>query len=140
MRKSEMLLEISKNLGAKGSLTVPEKLWGYGQISYDESKCIGCGKCETNCSEEAITFERTLDLAKVMKGDIKIDENSSKKEKIISLIKMLAISEPKNPIPVPDLVEGYGTVVIDLEKCIGCGNCERHCTANALKVRQVLEV
>lgn len=140
MRKSEMLIEISKNLGAKGRIEVPERLWGYGRVAYDESKCIGCGKCEVNCSERVITFARSFDLAKVMKPEIKIDENSSKKERIISLIKELAVSEPKDRIPVPEFVEGYGNVEIDLEKCIGCGNCERHCTASALKVVKVLEV
>jgi len=138
MRKSELLLEIARGLGVKGKINVPDGLWGYGKITYDEAKCIGCGKCQENCSEEAITFERIFDLPKIFKA--KGNGSDLKKDRIISLIRSLAQKKPKNPIPVPELVEGYGNVKIEEDKCIGCGNCERYCTGNALKVKKVLEV
>jgi NAD-dependent dihydropyrimidine dehydrogenase PreA subunit len=137
MRKSELLLEIAKNLGVKGRINIPEGLWGYGKIRYDESKCIGCSKCEENCSEGAITFERTFDLPKVFKRKY---EDGLKKNRILNLIKSLACKPPRSPISVPELVEGYGNLKIDEEKCIGCGNCERYCTGEALKVEKTLEI
>ena len=137
MRKSELLLEMAKNIGVKGRIIIPDGLWGYGKIVYDEARCIGCGKCEKNCSEKAIAFERIFDLPKIFEKETK---DELKKNRILNLIKNLAIQTPKNPIFVPDLVEGYGSVKIDKERCIGCGNCERYCTGEALKVEKVLEV
>jgi NAD-dependent dihydropyrimidine dehydrogenase PreA subunit len=138
MKKSEMLLEIAKNLGLKESIRVEGDLWGYGKIKYDDQKCIGCGKCEENCTEEAIKFHKVFDLPNLLKREI--PQNNLKKNTILNLIKKLALKEPEREIPVPELVMGYGKVVIEEDKCIGCGNCERNCTGEALKVEKVLEV
>jgi NAD-dependent dihydropyrimidine dehydrogenase PreA subunit len=137
VRKSELLLEIAKNLGVKGRINIPEGLWGYGKISYDETKCIGCGKCEDNCSEEAIVFERIFDLPRLFKTK---SGEELKKNRILSLIRSLACKTPRNPIAVPELVEGYGRILIEKDKCIGCGNCQRYCTGEALKVEKTLEI
>ncbi|MBU0567752.1 4Fe-4S binding protein [bacterium] len=138
MKKQDIFREIAANLGIKGEITVPEGLWGYGQITYDEAKCIGCGLCEENCPEEATKFERVFDLVEVFKKEI--PPNELKKNVILNLIKELALKEPEKPIEIPDLVLGYGRVVIDKEKCIGCGNCERYCSGNALKVERLIEI
>ena len=137
-RKSQKIIELAKKLGAKGAVRVPERLWGYGKIEYSEEDCIGCGKCEDNCSEDAIRFERTFDLKKVFEKDV--STNESKKNRIMYLITTLAVKKPKNSVLVPELVHGYGTVIIDKDKCIGCGNCERNCSGNALHVKKVLNV
>ncbi|MDI6785686.1 MAG: 4Fe-4S binding protein [bacterium] len=138
MRKSELLVEVAKNIGIKGTINVPDGLWGYGKIKYDEGKCIGCSKCEVNCSEGAISFERIFDLPKIYEAEK--SDGSLKKDRIVALIKSLTLKKPKNPINVPELVEGYGNVKIDLDKCIGCGNCQRYCTGKALKVEKILEI
>lgn len=138
MKKREIFKEIAANLGIKGEIEVPEGLWGYGKITYDEAKCIGCGLCEENCPEEATKFERVFDLKEVFAKEI--PANELKKNVILNLIKELALKEPENPIETPDLVFGYGKVIIDEEKCIGCGNCERYCSGQALKVKMKIEV
>jgi NAD-dependent dihydropyrimidine dehydrogenase PreA subunit len=138
MRKSDIFREIAKAIGVKGEIRVPDGLWGYGKISYQEERCIGCGLCQENCPEEAIEFKRVFDLPEVFRKDI--PGNDIKKNEIIRLIKWLSVKEPENPIPVPDLVFGFGKVVIDEEKCIGCGNCERYCSGEALKVMRTIKV
>lgn len=138
MRKSEMLLELAKNLGVKNNINISNDLWGYGKIRYNDEKCIGCGKCEENCSEEAIKFSKMFDLPSLLK--MQSSNNNLKKDVIVILIKKLSLKEPEKEIPVPDLVMGYGKVVIEKDKCGGCGNCQRNCPGEALQVEKVLEV
>ncbi len=140
--KSQNIVEIAKRLGASGEISVPARLWGYGEIRYDEEKCIGCGKCEGNCSKSAIKFIQEFDLKKIFEKDFEREilqnRGESKKKRILNLIKDIAVKTPKDPVWVPELVEGYGRVVIDRDKCIGCGNCERNCSGDALHVEKIL--
>lgn len=136
--KSQEIIEIAKKLGAKGEIGTPEKLWGYGKVECDESGCIGCGKCEDNCAKGAIRFERIFDLKNAFKKNI--PSEGSKKDKIMYLISSLSLKTPKNPVQVPELVPGYGRIVIDETKCIGCGNCERNCSGGVLHVKKRVDI
>lgn len=138
MRKSEILRELAKNLGVKNNINISSDLWGYGKIKYNEERCIGCGKCEENCNEKAIKFLKVFDLPSLFKRQS--SNNNLKKDVIISLIKKLSLKEPEKEISVPELVMGYGKVIIEEDKCGGCGNCQRSCPGEALQVEKVVEV
>lgn len=138
MKKIEVLREIAAALGVKGSIEVRGDLWGYGKVRYDEECCIGCGKCEEVCSEGAIKYERIFDLPKLFEKEI--EEDGTKKRRVLNLIKSLSLKKPQTPIEIPEFVTGYGKVLLEDEKCDGCGRCERHCSGGALKVEKVVRI
>jgi NAD-dependent dihydropyrimidine dehydrogenase PreA subunit len=135
VQKRDLLIEIATRLGVKDKVFVPEGLFGYGKVKYEEEECIGCKRCEEACREGAVKFQKIFDLPKIFK-----ESSGGKKGRILTLIRKLAQNTPSNPVAVPELVEGWGRVEIDFEKCIGCGNCERYCPQGAIKIENWIEV
>ena len=69
LTKREFLYKMLANLATKTPdkpLIVPEKLKEFGRIEYEATKCIGCKKCKDKCEEQAIDFQRTFDLSKIV--------------------------------------------------------------------------
>ncbi|MHA1238318.1 MAG: ATP-binding protein [Candidatus Odinarchaeia archaeon] len=56
----------------------------------------------------------------------------NKRKKLIELIKELAIKEPKNSIPVPDKLKGFGSIKWTPSKCTFCNKCVEICPEDAL--------
>lgn len=59
-------------------------------------------------------------------------EHQDKREHLRKLLRKLIIIEPQNPIEVPELVDGFGTIEIDTVNCTSCGACVRACKSQAL--------
>ena len=63
---------------------------------------------------------------------IKKHEKDDKRDILRQILTKLIIREPKDLIEVPELVQGFGTIILDSDKCISCGACTRVCKSKAL--------
>ncbi|MHA1732219.1 MAG: 4Fe-4S dicluster domain-containing protein [Promethearchaeota archaeon] len=55
-----------------------------------------------------------------------------KRHYLLSLIRDVAVKVPENPVEVPEELQGFGTVVRDMSKCVSCGACSRVCEEDAM--------
>ena len=59
------------------------------------------------------------------------EEIQSKREKLVNLIKKIAIKKPEKVIAVPEGLRGFGKVTALQSICIGCHKCEEICQLDA---------
>ncbi len=97
-------------------------------IRLDVSKCSGCRRCEVACSffhEERVS--RRISRIKVVKIEDKwID---------VSVVcqqcqERYCIKCPESAITIGEM----GEILVDLERCTGCGACERQCPIGAIEM------
>jgi formate hydrogenlyase subunit 6/NADH:ubiquinone oxidoreductase subunit I len=59
------------------------------------------------------------------------EETQSKREKLVDLIRKIAIKKPEKVIAVPEGLRGFGKVTALQSICIGCHKCEEVCQLDA---------
>ncbi len=59
------------------------------------------------------------------------EEMQTKREKLVDLIKKIAIKKPEKIITVPEGLRGFGQVTALQSICIGCHKCEEVCKLDA---------
>ncbi|MCK5588121.1 MAG: 4Fe-4S dicluster domain-containing protein [Candidatus Lokiarchaeota archaeon] len=59
------------------------------------------------------------------------EETQTKREKLIDLIRKIAIKKPEKVIAVPEGLRGFGQVTALQSICIGCHKCEEVCKLGA---------
>ena len=59
------------------------------------------------------------------------EETQSKREKLVDLIKKIALKKPEKVIVVPEGLRGFGKVTALQSICIGCHKCEEVCQLDA---------
>ena len=97
-------------------------------LKIDENRCTNCCYCEMICS-----FAHTGVIVPNASG-IKISQNLEKNE-----IKVCTQGEGCNfaciqKCPTKAIYKSDGIVLIDREKCIGCGLCVKACPFDAIKM------
>ena len=107
-------------------LVDPEYMVGFGDIEWDINKCLACASCAVNLINE-------WDLPAIFKmSDDQIKDLPENREKLIHLIKKLAVREPTKPIKLPENTLGFGTIKYNPLICIACRKCEECCPNSAL--------
>ena len=88
------------------------------------SHCTSCQECVKECPEEAITL--TSPTPKQMQDQLSSDSEiqAPLRQKLGSLVRSLAVSMDNRPLSVPSDITGLLVPIWDLEKCIGCRECE----------------
>jgi F420-non-reducing hydrogenase iron-sulfur subunit len=136
LTKREFLYKMLANLATKTPdkpLIVPEKLKEFGRIEYEAAKCIGCKKCKDKCEEQAIDFQRTFDLSKIVsKKEIAKDEKITKRRLLYMTIANLAVKQPVNSILVPEGLDEFAQMQFVPEKCVACEKCIEVCPEKAI--------
>ena len=63
----------------------------------------------------------------------------TKRRYLLDLIRKLAVKTPEI-VAVPKELKGFGTVVHDATKCIGCGSCTRMCEDEAIVLKNAFDL
>lgn len=86
-------------------------------LSYDESKCVGCGRCVEVCPHAVFEIkERTLNIVSASK--ISIVQNA----------------QDEKPALAPRNNSKKRASIRDKDACMECGACAKNCPAEAIKV------
>jgi coenzyme F420-reducing hydrogenase delta subunit/ferredoxin len=70
----------------------------------------------------------------------KMDPESTKREYLYDMLRNIALKIPEKPIPVPEGLEEFGKISIDLTKCIGCKKCDEVCPEKAIETISIFDL
>lgn len=124
-----------------------------GKSVIDPEKCVGCGTCASKCPVKAIapsTYTKgdTKSSAKSevkseTKSDAKPAEVKKKSEQQIKTVfhirkvECTGCRECVPGCPVKAIMVVSGKAIIDPEKCIGCGRCQKACAFSAPEKKEI---
>ena len=103
---------------------------------FDQTRCTGCRTCSVACSDlhnyaPDIVLRRVIE---VEGGTWKVNTNGTCTQNVFAYYTSIGCNECENPVCVKACPTGAhhkrtedGLVVIDTEKCIGCGMCAKAC-------------
>lgn len=139
--KRQYMIEIINRIKVsepQEKVTVPEELKGFGTIIHDNEKCVSCGACTLECEDDAIHLLRHFDLNSLQALS---DKRELQNRKLLAdFIEKLKVKEPTNPIKVPEGLLGFGTIEVDLVKCIFCEECYKICQFEAIEKEMVWDL
>ena len=131
------LLNLLKNLQLidpieNDSIPIEEGLEGFGTIYCKSGLCTACGKCVNICPTAALQCVKMYDLNSI--GILKIpkDQRPTLRVQLAQLIQRLQKEPPKNEIPVPTGLEGYGHMIYHPHRCVACKDCIEACPEKIL--------
>ena len=103
---------------------------------FDQTRCTGCRTCSVACSD-LHNYAPDIVLRRVIEfegGTWKVNTNGTCTQNVFAYYTSIGCNECENPVCVKACPTGAhhkrtedGLVVIDTEKCIGCGACENLC-------------
>lgn len=94
-------------------------------IDIDYKKCTGCRICEMVCAQTHGSTAPSHSRIKVHTYFPGID---------VPLACLHCIDPPCFQCPVDAMEQREGIVIIDAEKCVGCGVCQEHCPLGAIRI------
>ena len=74
-----------------------------------------------------------------MMSDSSWDE-MKKRDFLIELIKEIAVKIPDEKIEVPEDLQGFGTIELEMDKCVSCGACTRVCEDCAMLLEKKFDL
>mgnify|MGYP005925280561 CR=1 FL=1 len=99
---------------------------------FDQTRCTGCRTCSVACSD-LHNYAPDIVLRRVIEfegGTWKVNTNGTCTQNVFAYYTSIGCNECENPVCVKACPTGAhhkrtedGLVVIDTEKCIGCGMC-----------------
>ncbi|MGY5874156.1 MAG: hydrogenase iron-sulfur subunit [Candidatus Thorarchaeota archaeon] len=140
MDKRERLIQKIRNIAVQNPvriLDVPEKVEGFGSISYNPASCSACVKCIEVCEVDALELEDSVQLPGYL--DAVIPEGgfrSKNRESLISLLQTLKQDGEVQAISVPVGLYGYGSIAWSAQKCIACNKCVEICQEDCLELEK----
>lgn len=144
MNKREFLYQMVRNLALRRpekAIPVPEGLEEFGRIEFDPAKCIGCKKCEEVCPEEAIEFTRELDLPRILETVQRDEaEKVTKRRLLYETIARIAVRPPSRPVPAPEGLDEYCTMIYKPRECTVCEKCREICPEKAVTLIKELDL
>lgn len=103
---------------------------------FDQTRCTGCRTCSVACSD-LHNYAPDIVLRRVIEfegGTWKVNTNGTCTQNVFAYYTSIGCNECENPVCVKACPTGAhhkrtedGLVVIDTEKCIGCGMCAKAC-------------
>lgn len=144
MDKRERLIQKIQNIAVKTPtqiLEVPEKVEGFGSISYRPPSCSACMKCIEACEVEALELEPLVRLPEYLNVVIPEEGFRSKnRESLISLLQSLKQNGETQTISVPTGLPGYGSISWSSQKCIACNKCVEACKEDCLSLEKTYDL
>ena len=103
-------------------------LLGFGNIHWEQSKCLGCKSCEIACPEDAIELKPKIEITSFFEfTDESLDGLPTNKALFYRTLRNLAKVKPNHDIELLEEKPGFGTVEVDLWLCVACRTCVRRC-------------
>ena len=103
---------------------------------FDQTRCTGCRTCSVACSD-LHNYAPDIVLRRVIEfegGTWKVNTDGTCTQNVFAYYTSIGCNECENPVCVKACPTGAhhkrtedGLVVIDTEKCIGCGACASAC-------------
>ncbi|MDI6605019.1 MAG: 4Fe-4S binding protein [Thermoanaerobacteraceae bacterium] len=108
------------------------------KINFKKELCMACHNCELGC---ATVHSKGKSLISVMEENvmprIHIIYNEKKSSIVAEQCKQCKKPKCVEACPVGALSQNEeGMIVVDFEKCTGCGECEKACPFNAIRIRE----
>ncbi len=144
MDKRERLIQKIRNIAVQTPtqiLEVPEKVEGFGSISYLPPSCSSCKKCIEACEVEALDLEPTVRLPDYLDAVIPEEGFRSKnRESLVSLLQSLNQNGETQIISVPSGLPGYGSITWFAQRCIACNKCVEACPEDCLTLEKTYDL
>ena len=103
-------------------------LLGFGNIHWEQSKCLGCKSCEIACPEDAIKLKPKIEITSFFEfTEEALDVIPTNKALFYRTLRNLAKVKPNHDIELLEEKPGFGTVDVDLWLCVACRTCVRRC-------------
>ncbi|MFX1580242.1 MAG: hydrogenase iron-sulfur subunit [Promethearchaeota archaeon] len=144
MDKRERLIQKIRNIAVQTptkTLKVPEKVEGFGSITYRPPSCSACKKCIEACEVDALDLEASVRLPDYLDATIPDEGFRSKnRESLVSLLQTLNQNGETQTISVPTGLPGYGSIAWSAQKCIACNKCVEACPEDCLTLEKTYDL
>ena len=144
MDKRERLIQKIRNIAVKTptrTLTVPEKVEGFGSIRYRPPSCSACRKCIEACEVDALDIEGVVRLPDYIDAVIPEEGFRSKnRESLVSLLQTLNQNGETQIVSVPIGLPGYGSITWSAQRCIACNKCVEACPEDCLTLEKTYDL
>jgi len=144
MDKRERLIQKIRNIAVQTPtqiLEVPDKVEGFGSISYRPPSCSACKKCIEACEVEALELEASVRLPDYLKAAIpEAGFRSKNRESLISLLQALNQNGETQVLSVPTGLPGYGSIIWSAQRCIACNKCVEACPEDCLTLEKMYDL
>lgn len=103
-------------------------LLGFGNVNWEQSKCLGCKSCEIACPEDAIELKPRIEIQDFFEfTEESLEKLPSNKAVFYRTVRNLAKVKPSHSIELNEEKPGFGSIEVDLWLCVACRTCVRRC-------------